>query len=343
MSGLEAKQHACSAAVQRAFYDAFYKWGHFIGRRPCLVAFVALILGLFGSLRLVMAFIPGNGLPSVVEQDQLWVPQQAQAVSDKQKYDSIFTNTFRRNTVYFTTSPPGGDVLTSSVLKEIRRFDLMVTTQLNATAIGSGARGTELHDAKGHVAVEYNDVCAQSSVPLGRNLSDPNDEGGIPCILFGHPLEAFYRVGGVDDGEPRDPLWLPGDFVFDFTDEEIRSIVTNKRGVDKTLFPDSSNRTINVEAAFGGIVRDPTTNAVLSASAVAMTYLLAEHPEGDERNKAIAWEDQASRAAYTLLFLAARSCAARSCAPRRNIPLTSHCPLFPTAAAQLPHPPKVDG
>ena len=64
-----------------------------------------------------------NPLPSVVEQDQLWVPQTAQAVTDKGKYDDIFTNTMRRNTVMFTTTATaGGNVLTKTILQEIRRL-----------------------------------------------------------------------------------------------------------------------------------------------------------------------------------------------------------------------------
>ena len=101
----------------------------------------------------------------------------------------------------------------------------------------------------------------------------------MPCILFGHPLELWYRVANS--------------FDFDYTDAEINAMVTSGRGIDSTLFPESSNRTVNIEATFGGITRDPTTNAVTGAKAIQMTYLLGEHPDGsDERNAAIAWEDQ---------------------------------------------------
>lgn len=282
-------QQQASQKVQGAFYRAFYSWGHLVGRRPCTVIWVTLLVAIAASARLILSFA-GNALPSETEQDKLWVPQDAEAVDDKGRYDAIFNNTFRRNTMYFTTKPPGGNVLTSPILAEIRRFDLLVTQQLNATAFESGADGEALVDERGNAAVTYNDVCARSSIVLGRNLSDPDDEGGIPCVLFGHPFEAFYRIGG---GVPRAPLWLPGDFNFDFTDAEINAILTAGRGPDKTLFPDSSNRTVNVQASYGGIERDPTTNAIVSAKSVSLTYLLGEHLDGtDERNAAIAWEDQ---------------------------------------------------
>ena len=54
---------------------------------------------------------------------------------------------------------------------------------------------------------------------LGQNLSDPNSNGAPGCLNFGHPLEAFYRVGG---GEDYSASWEPGDFVWDFTDAEIK-------------------------------------------------------------------------------------------------------------------------
>ena len=208
----------CSASVNRAFYKAFYNWGHFIGRCPFLVIVLSGLLGVLGGIRLPLA--TRFPIESVIEQEDLWVPQQAQAVTDKARYDAIFTNAFRRNTIYFTTKPRGGNVLTSSILAEVRRFDRMVTEGINASGYGTqrterlARTYTALHDSDLNPAVEYNDVCARSTIPIGRNLSDPDDEGGIPCILFGHPLEIFYRIGG---GTPRDPLWLPGDFNFDFT------------------------------------------------------------------------------------------------------------------------------
>jgi len=276
-----------SSCVNGAFYKAFYNWGHFVGRCPFLVIVISALLGVMGSARLLMA--PSNPIPSVVEQEELWVPQKAQAITDKARYDAIFSTIFRRNTIYFTTQPRGGNVLTSSVLSEIRRFDLMVTSMLNATGHGAGRNYVALEDESGHPGVEYNDVCARSTIPIGRNLSDPDDEGGIPCILFGHPLEVFYRIGG---GVPRNPLWLPGDFNFDFTDAQINDILTAGRGPDETLFPPSSNRTVNVEAAYGGITRD-ASGRITGAKSVAMTYLLDEKPaDSVERKKAEAWEDQ---------------------------------------------------
>ena len=106
------------------------------------------------------------------------------------------------------------------------------------------------------------------------------------CDLFG---AVFYRIGG---GTPRDPLWLPGDFNFDFTDQEINDILTSGKGPDTTLFPRTSNRTVNVEASYGGITRD-AAGRITGARSVAMTYLLDEQPvDSLARKAAEAWEDQ---------------------------------------------------
>ena len=284
-------QEKASRGVQKKFYGCFYNWGSFVARRPRLVILIAALLGIAGSVRLLLAFrFP---LESVVEQDQLWVPQTAQAVTDKERYDAAFSSTFRRNTLYFTTSPPGGNVLTSEILEEIRRFDLTVTEKLNATAYASsGTRYAELEEGvmeDNGKAATYNDVCAKSDTSFGQNISDPEDTGAPGCVIFGHPLEAFYRIGG---GVPRAPLWLPGDFVFDFSEDEIRDIVTSGRGPDTTLFPESSNRSINVDAIFGGIEKD-SNGRVIKARSVAFTYLLDQAPEATPRRAAAeAWEDQ---------------------------------------------------
>lgn len=49
---------------------------------------------------------------------------------------------------------------------------------------------------------------------------------------------------------------MGGTFNFAFTDAEIAAQVTSAKGIDSQLYPDSSNRTFNVEATFGGIERD---------------------------------------------------------------------------------------
>ena len=94
------------------------------------------MLAVLAAIRLPLAVkFP---LEAVIEQDQLWVPQQAQAITDKNRYNEAFSSVFRRNSLYFTTKPPGGNILTSSVLAEVRRFELLINQGLNATGYSDG-------------------------------------------------------------------------------------------------------------------------------------------------------------------------------------------------------------
>lgn len=249
---------------QAAFHKVFAKWGAHIGRKPYHVIGASAAIALI----LIATIFPRLPLNTETEVQNLWVPRGAQALDDKAAYDAVFASKnkeFRRNLVYFTTSPPGGNVLTASVLKEVRRFDLMVNDNLTAS---EGRRGADLTGTVG-----YSDVCAKSTSRFGgENSTAPN------CLLFGHPLELFYRVGGV--------------FELDKTDAEILAIVNSGKGIDASIYPPDSNRTFDVEAAYGGIVRD-ASGAIVSAKAITIQYLLDDAmPDTDERELATAWEDQ---------------------------------------------------
>ena len=290
--GLQAK---CSQPIQGAFYKAFYNWGSFVGRRPKLVIISSALLCVLGAIRLPLAIkFP---LESVVEQDQLWVPQEAQAITDKNKYDAAFSTTYRRNVLYFTTKPPGGNILTSAFLKEVRRFDLMVNEQLSATHFGNSGPSRDgsypelaLDNAEvsaSGTAASYADVCATADTPTARNQIEPTSgeltgSGAPSCVSFGHPLELWYRMG--DRG---------GTYDFDFSDAEISAIVDSGRGIDESLFPASSpNRTVNTGSIFGGITRD-ANGKVTGAKALTFTYLLAQAAEDSgKKDAAEAWEDQ---------------------------------------------------
>ena len=133
----------CSASVNRAFYKAFYNWGHFIGRCPFLVIVLSGLLGVLGGIRLPLA--TRFPIESVIEQEDLWVPQQAQAVTDKARYDAIFTNAFRRNTIYFTTKPRGGNVLTAHARVGAFDQDHVLADIVVVDAIGAGGGGSGGH------------------------------------------------------------------------------------------------------------------------------------------------------------------------------------------------------
>ena len=62
------------------------------------------------------------------------LPLRAQGVTDYERYQQVFGYGSRRNIVYFTASPEGANVLTSSVLAEVERFDSLVRNDLYMNA-----------------------------------------------------------------------------------------------------------------------------------------------------------------------------------------------------------------
>ena len=249
---------------QSLFTSLFRSWGHCVGTRPYTVISSSALV----AIALIASIFPRLPLTAEIEVQNLWVPKAARAIDDKAKYDLLYNagnKEFRRNSVYFTTKPPGGNVLTSEVFKEVRRFDLMVNDNLTATEYD---KGEDLV-----ATVSYSDVCAKSTTQFGgENSTAPN------CLVFGHPLLLFYRVGGI--------------FELDKTDDEILTIVNSARGIDASLYPPSSNRTFNVEGTFGGIERD-ADGKIIKATAIAMSFLLDDAERGSAKYKsALAWEDQ---------------------------------------------------
>lgn len=288
MGRLETK---CSQPIQSAFYKAFYNWGSFVGRKPKLVIFASTVLCVLGAIRLPLAI--AFPLESVTEQDELWVPQEAQAITDKNKYDAAFSTTYRRNVLYITSKKDGGNILTSAFLKEVHRFEQMVNEQLYATHFGNSGPSRDGSYPKlklddGSPGMSYDDVCAQADTPSGAGSE--SGSGGVSasqCVSYGHPLELWCRMG--ERGCSYDD--------FEYTDAEISALVDSGRGVDESLFPrEVGGRTVNTASIFGGISRD-ADGKVTGAKAMAFTYLLAQAPEstagnGGAKDAAEAWEDQ---------------------------------------------------
>lgn len=245
---------SCSAMVQRAFYRTFFNWGHFVGRRPFLVIIISFLLALMGSTRLILA--RRSPIPSETEQERLWVPQKAEAIDEKAAYEAAFPQSYRRNMVYFTTTPKGGNVLTVPFLTDVARFDALVTQSLNATEWEQSSGWTTVQNAT------YEGTCAAS-------------EGG--CISIGHPLDLFRKADGS----------------FELTsDAQILSVVRSRRGVNPQTYPPGSGRTFNLEAAFGGITYD-ASGQVTGAKSLAIAYLLENGERAtDIYKRTSAWEDQ---------------------------------------------------
>jgi len=247
---------AISSRVQSAFYRAFYAWGMKVGTKPKTTIGLSFIVTFLLCLRLLAAF--RNPLPEETRQEKLFAPQNSQGVADQERYEATWGMSSRRNVVYFTTQPRGGNILTSSALAEVQRFDAIVRDQLWATQF----KNKKDWEPVGNQT--YRTLCVKAA------------DGS--CQVRGFPLELFYRVDGSYD--------------FNFTDAEIAAIVNSGKGIDPTLFPPDSNRTIAADTVFGGITRD-SSGQITGAASVKITYNLIN---GDldtlPQLQALAWEEQ---------------------------------------------------
>lgn len=237
----------------RSFYAA---WGHFVGRKPKTT--ICMSIGLAFLLCLRLFLIPAVGpLPEEVRQEYLFAPQDSLGFKDMQRYDSTWGEGYRRNVIYFTTQPKGGNVLTSAVLTEIRRFAALVENNVTT----SGGLGKTFEQSYGR-----RDLCA----PPGARPS---------CTFINYALELFY----MSDSDS---------YNFDFTDAQIAAIVSSGVGIDPALFPPGSNRTLETESLLGGLGYDDA-GTLVSAQAIAL-YYFNEGVEDDSHEETITemWEEQ---------------------------------------------------
>ena len=218
----------------------FTSWGRFVARRPCSVITGTLILSLLLMSRLFMA--RRNPLPTETRTEKLWVPQNCEAMEDKERYEEAFGLGSRRNSVYFTSASEGGNVLTAAVLSEVARFDTMVRNDLYAEKYGTRSMA-ELEPTS---PVYYADVCVRSSESVGCS------EGGAAS-----PLSLFQLADGG--------------FNLSLTDAQIAAVVSSGRGLDAGVWP-AERASLQPESVFGSVGYGPG-GQVESAEAVRRTGL----------------------------------------------------------------------
>ena len=244
------------ATIQRRVRAFYARWGHFIGRKPKTT--ICLSIGVAFLLCLRLFLIPAVGpLPEEVRQEYLFAPQDSLGFKDMERYDETWGEGYRRNVIYFTTQPKGGNVLTAAVLAEIRRFAALV--EHNVTT--SGGLGKTFDQSYGH-----GDLCAP---PATR----PS------CTFINYALELFY-------------LSASNTYNFDFTDAQIAAIMSSGIGIDPALFPPGSNRTLKTASLLGGLSYD-AAGTLVGAQAMAL-YYFNEGVEDDSDEETITemWEEQ---------------------------------------------------
>ena len=106
---------ACSEKVQRAIGTFYYKWGHFVGRKPKTTIACSTVVALLLCLRLFLIPVVGP-LPAESRQEYLFAPQDSVGFLDFQRYNAMWGAGYRYSIFYITAKEAGGNVLTSSVL-----------------------------------------------------------------------------------------------------------------------------------------------------------------------------------------------------------------------------------
>ena len=236
----------CSEKVQGAFYRHFHRWGGIVARKPYQTISAAVVISFLLSLNLFVGEVREE-----VEQDKLWVPQESEGVDAKKKYEALYGTQYRRNSFIFTTSPPGGNVLTAAVLQEVARFETAALTKVYAW---EGRRGSL--DAGN---VSYASLCPRPGI--GADHAATSAAGCISA--FNDPLELWKKADGTYD--------------LSHTDAQILATANSGIGVDSTLFP--PGRTVSVDRTFGGIVRD-ASGQITSAKALQLFITLADYKQG---------------------------------------------------------------
>lgn len=252
-------QTKCSSAVQSWFYNTFYAWGLIVAKFPKSVITGSFLLATICSLRLILA--PANAIKTELRFERLFAPQDSQGIADFERYTESFGFGSRRNVVYVTTQTQGGNVLTSSVLAEVQRFDNIVRNELYMYQYKYEDGWTANQN------ISFDDICLRGTPP-----------GSSPCLNQQDPLELFK--------------WANGTYSFGYSDTQILDIVNSGVGIDSTLFPPASNRKVPVDAIFGGIERD-ASGRITSAAALILTFTTLDGEEDDAiQTRSASWEEQ---------------------------------------------------
>ena len=185
------------------------EWGEVVARRPLSIVGITSVISLLLMTRLFMAASGKRPLDTEVEAEKLWVPQDCQAMRDKDKYTAAFGETARRNYVYFTSSDDDSSVLTPAIFDEIAAFDDTVRTRLTASAYKSAQKmeDLELEDGSPVGLADLCDSppgCPDDSSPL--NLLDkgsdgkPTTDGLSEAELLARVNAGGYNVGATFGG-----------------------------------------------------------------------------------------------------------------------------------------------
>merc|ERR1711968_304786 len=266
---------------------------------------------MIGSIVLALAGMVGiisPGIQNLSDASKIWVPKDAQAIKDEATFNQIWGSSYQRTQIWVTRSD-GGNVLTRESIQELYDFDQQVRDlQVDFPDEKDTRNYRDIRDRKDKFPAEklqWTDVCAPTDT--GGDDADAEEEDGLACLIFAHPLEWWYYFEGSftvgnDYVEPdcdSDTCDHNGDNCYDNGDPKTGSTksctilqrINSGKGADQRMFPPSSDRNISTVGMLGGIEYDDK-GFIKSAKAIAYTYLLDKATdENDPKNQRIAgWE-----------------------------------------------------
>eukprot|EP00297_Palpitomonas_bilix_P001640 CAMPEP_0113876152 /NCGR_PEP_ID=MMETSP0780_2-20120614/5331_1 /TAXON_ID=652834 /ORGANISM="Palpitomonas bilix" /LENGTH=1021 /DNA_ID=CAMNT_0000862205 /DNA_START=52 /DNA_END=3117 /DNA_ORIENTATION=+ /assembly_acc=CAM_ASM_000599 len=224
-----------SVAVEKGFEKAFTKYGYFLARHPIAVFFISFLL----AISCGAGFIK---LRSEVNADKLWVPQEARAIFDRDRYNSLFGSDIRINSVYIVSKQGGKlggeNLLRRDVIEEVYSVHRAIYEEINVTSLGAPGKRWFLKDLCLRTCTD----CPMSDV----------------CVMT-TPLDFWYD-------------WSSHRIQIDstVTDEEVLERVQTERAV--AFFP----LPISADGRLGGIKRDEN-DKIINATAMGFSYILREN------------------------------------------------------------------
>mmetsp|Transcript_14418 Transcript_14418/g.34118 ORF Transcript_14418/g.34118 Transcript_14418/m.34118 type:complete len:977 (+) Transcript_14418:69-2999(+) len=249
--------------IQSGIHAFYYKWGHFVGRKPWTVIGVSTFIALIPIVALLIR-LP---IETETRSEYLFAPQDSDGFNAMLKYKDTWGSTQTRvNELIVTTKVKGGNVLTASVLKEAQRLDSLVSHHVHASS------GLSEDAPEGEGRQPFGRTYGRSDLCYPK-ASQPN------CQMTNSALELFYKGNGTYD--------------FEHTDLEIAAIVERGYGIDPARFPEgAAGRKVNTDSLFGGRTYD-ADGKLQTAAALNLVYYMEGGDEGSEVyfiNRA--WEEQ---------------------------------------------------
>jgi len=305
-----SKPLSCGDKVEAYLHSMFSWWGGKLSYNPGLIMLIAVVMSLLGMIGLVVP-----GIQQVSDASKIWVPKGARALVDQVTVDNIWGASYQLEQIWVTRED-GGNMLTRSAIQEMLDYDTQLRNlQVKFPDKEDTRNYRDVSRSKGfnegrfpEEFIEWNDVCAPApgdGFGGGDGSGSDDEEPGLACLLFNHPLEWFYFYPGMfnvsnndiapdctDDQVSDGSCDVSGSRCFNNTANPkttakctVLQRFNSHKGADMRMFPVTSERNLST-SALGGVEYN-AAGEIISAKAIYYSYLndKALDQEGPERAK----------------------------------------------------------